>query len=288
MLRPLVLLALLGLASAPLCADPATDYKAGTEAEKAGHYEDALKSYEAAKAGLAGWAIVDRQLGNCLAKLGRKEEAVKAMDRYLEVRPDDQAAKNMRDQLKAELGGGAAPAEAGATSPSAEAAVASLKPNAIDGVTVFMKDNPHDYRKLRVGFELFTALGAGFDVGWRVNPHHEWGLGYSGGGSGQVSYSLFHPRWRYHNARFLWDSFYEVGATLLNGKDGVAGTTVSAWGVNTGIGVERVSAWPFNWFWMLNFGILNVSAKGSGTSSLNNGLTVPYLIPFGFSWGLLF
>ncbi len=51
------------LSALPLSADPGSDYKAGVEAEKAGHYEEAPKDYQSAKQGLAGWSIVHRPMG---------------------------------------------------------------------------------------------------------------------------------------------------------------------------------------------------------------------------------
>lgn len=269
-------LALALLSSSLLGAsNPSSDFKAGVDAEKAGKYDEALLKYEDAKRGLAGWAVVDKQMGNSLVRLGRLEEAVKAYDRYLEQKPDDQAVRDYRDKLKAGLPG--AVEGASGTAQGAD--------DGIDGVTVFMKDNPHDYRKLRIGIETLTPIIAGFDFGWRFTKHHDFGLGYTGGGSGTTSYSLLHPRYRYHNARFLWDSFYELGLTYATAKD--SQFSYSAFGLNAGIGVERVSAWPFNWFWLLSLGFVNASVSGGTFGGGVTGATVPYVIPFGFSFGLL-
>lgn len=259
------------LMGAHLVADPASRFQAGLEAEKQGRYEEALQSYRAASQASPAWEAPHRQIGSCLVRLRRPEEALKAFDRYLELKPGDQEVRDYRDRLAAQL---------------ASSADSPRSAHGVDGVTVFMKDNPHDYRKLRIGVEFFTATLAGFDIGWRTSKHHDFGLGFSAAAQTHQRLILFHPRYRYHNGRFLWDSFYEIGATFIDAQN--YQTQYSAFGANTGIGVERVSAWPFHWFWMLNLGFLSLDVRGAPTFGGETSRTIPYLLPFGFSWGLLF
>ena len=80
--------------------DPRAAMQQGLEQERAGDFAAALLAYQAALALDAHFADAWRGVGNCQARLGHKQEALGAYDRYLAVHPEDQAvcayAKTLR------------------------------------------------------------------------------------------------------------------------------------------------------------------------------------------------
>ncbi len=63
-----------------------------------GRYSDALRELEAAKAALARPEF-DYNIGLCLAKLDRPEEAADALERFVTARPDDPEAPSIRTRI---------------------------------------------------------------------------------------------------------------------------------------------------------------------------------------------
>jgi tetratricopeptide (TPR) repeat protein len=73
-------------------------YQVGIQLFGRGKYADALKELEAAKAALDRPEF-DYNIGLCLAKLERNEEAATALERFVEARPDDPEAPAIRRRI---------------------------------------------------------------------------------------------------------------------------------------------------------------------------------------------
>lgn len=260
-LRCALLLALCSSWALPLRAQNAAAlYQQAQAAEKAGQYQEALDLYVQARDADERYWGLDRAIGVCQVRLGLLRDATGSFDRYLLKKPEDEALAAYNARLKANLGG-------------APMAGVAVKP-AVDGVTVFMKDNPRDDKHFRIGLELLTPLFFGLDVGYMPNRTHDFGLGWVGYSSGSFSGNLFHPRWRAHTGRFYWDSFFELGALIGGYKYGYSQGDYSAtslMGGNIGMGVDLVSEGPWVFGFLLSFNVLSVSTETRSTYTSSSG-----------------
>jgi hypothetical protein len=251
----------LGLLAAPLRADAPASVALGSLAEKAGNWKVALADYQAAYAEEGDDKLL-RAIGNCQAHLGLWSDASASFERYLDKHPEDQALRAYEDRLKASL----------KRQPGSESGESAN--SGVDGVTVFMKDNPRDSKHYQITLELLTPLVAGLDLAYLYDRHHDFGLGFVGVSAANGSGNLFHPRYRYHSGRFYWDSFFELGG-LFGGyhqDDGNGGyTQASVTGGDLGLGVDYKNEGPWTFAFLLSFNFVGGSIHTHSVDTYNPG-----------------
>jgi tetratricopeptide (TPR) repeat protein len=262
-LKP-VLLALVLCFSAALHPAETNLLTLAAQAEKLGDWQEALSDYQVAYSNSSDAKLL-RNIGNCQAHLGRWRDASDSFEKYLLVHPEDGSMAAYEAKLKAGL----------SRRPVADAPAAAVAANTgVDGVTVFMKENPRDNQHVQITVEMLTPLIAGLDLGYYSSRHHDFGLGYVGFGSGDISGSLFHPRYRYHSARFYWDSFFELGGLFGGYKENESNgdyNQESMTGGDMGLGVDfkNNSPWTFNF--LLSFNFVSLTNKTRTTDTYNTG-----------------
>jgi hypothetical protein len=263
-MRGFALLALaLGL-SPGLRADAASSVALAAQAEKVGDWQEALGDYQVAYAASDDDRLL-RSIGNCQARLGRWSDASDSFERYLAKHPEDQALRAYEDKLKASL----------ARRPASDAPAAAVPADTgVDGVTVFMKENPRDKKSFQVTLEMLTPLIAGLDFAYLHDRHNDFGLGFVGISANNGSGNLFHPRYRYHSGRFYWDSFFELGGLFGGYKqdDGGGGyTQASVTGGDLGIGVDYKNEGPWTFAFLLSFNFVGGSTHTHTVNTYNTG-----------------
>lgn len=282
MLKSIVCLLLLGISTAAFSEDARSLYLRGAEADKAGQYQDALGLYTQARDLDSTYWTLDRAIGTCQVRLGLLHDAADSFDRYLAKKPDDTALAAYNQRLKANL----SPTSAGSETSTAASATAKAVDSGVDGVTVFLKDNPRDHKHFRIGLELLTPLVFGVDLGYQHDRVNDFGLGWVGYSSGNFGLNLFHPRWRAHSARFYWDSFFELGALIGGAKqkeDGIYGgppgdySAMSVLGGDIGMGVDLVTYGPWVFGFLLSLNVVSLSSEIRTTTTHSHGY-------YGYGW----
>lgn len=119
------------------------------------------------------------------------------------------------------------------------------------------RGRPRDEKTVQLMFELLSPLGAGPDLSFYANRHHNFGAGYISYGSTTGSFYSFHPRYRYYRGRTHWDSFFELGGVF--------------WGASSPASHSRQTA-DFKGF-DLGYGV-NVINRGNWTMQFMLSLTV--------------
>ena len=248
----------------PLSSDPAPSLTTAAEAEKSGDWQVALTSYQNAYNETKDEKLM-RNLGSCYAHLGRWQEASDCFESYLKAHPEDSALAGYEAKLKASL--------AGRNKAAAMAASTAAAEPGVDGVTVFMKDNPRDKQHYQITLENLTPLIFGLDLAYYHDRHNDFGLGWIGYGNSSAGGNLFHPRYRYHRARFYWDSFFELGGLIggykedrsIRGNGDYVGA--SALGGDFGLGVDYKSEGPWTFNFLLSFNFLSVNSTSRTTNT---------------------
>jgi tetratricopeptide (TPR) repeat protein len=260
-------LILVGILAAPLGADAPASLALAAEAEKAGDWKEALTDYQAAYAENDDDKL-PRAIGNTQAHLGLWKDASESFERYLEKHPEDTAMAAYEAKLKASL----------ARRPAADApAAVQAAETGVDGVTVFMKENPRDKQHFQVTIENLTPIIVGLDFAYYRDRHHDFGLGFVGLSTGTGSGNLFHPRYRYHRARFYWDSFFELGGLFGGYKEDRGGYgsngdyyQASVTGGDLGLGVDYKSEGPWTFAFLLSFNFVGAGFKQRSTYTSTN------------------
>lgn len=238
----------------PLGADPKANLSTAAEAERTGDWQVALASYQAAYIETKDPKLM-RNLGSCYAHLGRWQEASDCFDAYLKDNPKDSALAGYAAKLKASL----------ASRNAAAASALAPVPQGVDGVTTFLKDNPRDKQHYQITLENLTPIFIGLDFAYYYNRHHDYGLGWIGYSGSKQGGNLFHPRYRYHRARFYWDSFFELGGLLGGYKQDLSVNgngdynQASVLGGDFGLGVDYKADGPWTFNFLLSFNFLSIS-----------------------------
>lgn len=223
--------------------------EAARDAEHSLLWQEALDDYQALYEGSKDPHFL-REIANCQVHLGLKEEGAKTYAAYADQFPEDSSV-------------------AAYLAKSKETPVPTPIPG-VDGVTVFMKDNPRDQKHFQITVEMLTPLILGLDLAYYRDRHHDFGLGWVGAGTGSASGALYHPRYRYHRARFYWDSFFELGG-LMGGyrTEGTRGdyTQLSVLGGDFGIGTDYKSDGPWTFSFLLSFNFLSATSRERYTNT---------------------